>query len=251
MARKSNRKPSAKNKGRRPLRFRLTLLLLVLLIILGGAFVVSAHTFFPLENVVYSGNKYLSPEEANVILGAKKGDSLLSLSSEELADRLMESPWVRQVSIRKELAGTLLVDLVEAEPVAVLKEGDGHYIVDKQGIKLSGVDESDYYFLPLVNVKTENREVYTEALQLAREVRSKGFEKSIIEITGRKAPESIEMMVDGLTVKMGNGDYSVKLERLLGLESEIAKISKNQDVEFVDLRFANRMYVKPVAEVLK
>ena len=31
----------------------------------------------------------------------------------------------------------------------------------------------------------------------------------------------------------------------------IAKISKNQRVEFVDLRFANRMYVKPVSEVLK
>jgi len=52
-----------------------------------------------------------------------------------------------------------------------------------------------------------------------------------------------------VVIRMGQGDYERKLSRLLALEDEIKK--RQIAVDYVDLRFANRVVVKPISEVVR
>jgi cell division septal protein FtsQ len=70
-----------------------------------------------------------------------------------------------------------------------------------------------------------------------------------IEIMIRK-PHELALTIDGTVVKMGDGRYEEKLERLINLENEIK--SRGIFVDYIDLRFANKAIVKPItSEVVK
>jgi len=54
---------------------------------------------------------------------------------------------------------------------------------------------------------------------------------------------------DGVVVKIGSGEYEEKLARLADIEQEIKQ--RNISVDYIDLRFANRVLVSPVNQVVK
>jgi len=54
--------------------------------------------------------------------------------------------------------------------------------------------------------------------------------------------------MDGIVVKVGEGEYEDKLQRLVELEDEIRK--RGIHVDYIDLRFENKAVVRPVNEVI-
>jgi cell division septal protein FtsQ len=52
-----------------------------------------------------------------------------------------------------------------------------------------------------------------------------------------------------MVVKVGAGDYKEKLQRLLELEEDIQR--RQITVDYIDVRFANRVVVKPIKEVIR
>jgi cell division protein FtsQ len=73
-------------------------------------------------------------------------------------------------------------------------------------------------------------------------------ERDQIEIVLSK-PEELSSIIDGMVVKVGAGEYKEKLERLLQLEEDIQR--RQITVDYIDLRFANRVVVKPIKEVIR
>jgi len=72
-------------------------------------------------------------------------------------------------------------------------------------------------------------------------------ERDQIEIVISK-PQELTAIIDGVVLKIGSGEYRAKLERLLDLEEEIKR--KNIPIDYIDLRFANRVVLKPIKEVI-
>ena len=64
-----------------------------------------------------------------------------------------------------------------------------------------------------------------------------------------QAPRIFRCKVDGMLVKVGHGEYEEKLQRLLELEDEIMR--RGIPVDYIDLRFANKVIVKPINEVIR
>ena len=58
------------------------------------------------------------------------------------------------------------------------------------------------------------------------------------------SPEDITLKVDSISIKVGAGDFDKKLERLEAIKDEIQK--RNMTIEYIDLRFANKVIVKPL-----
>ncbi len=54
------------------------------------------------------------------------------------------------------------------------------------------------------------------------------------------------MKIDKIVIKVGKGDIEKKLERLEFVREEIQK--RNMTVEYIDLRFANKIIVKPAQQ---
>lgn len=254
---KKFRKNTVVSKGSLParnLRLRQTAMiilpLLILLVVASLGYAVISNAF-PLRQIHFSGNQHLSDDDLRALTGLGGKENLAMISSASVFRNMSASPWIRSVSVRKELPGTLQIFISEAEPFALLDMDGRHFIVDNKGKLLEELKESSIPFLPvIVGDPFEKKEVFGEAISLVSAIKDAGLigRKDRIEVIAHKQQE-MTVNLDGVIVKVGSGDYHEKLVRLLELEEEIR--SRRIPVDYIDLRFANRVVVKPVNEVVR
>lgn len=206
---------------------------------------------FRLERVVLSGNEHLADDEVRKLAGIRRKANLISLPSRRVFEKLIESPWIQEASVRKEYPDTLRIHITEAEPFALLDLKGRLFLVDEKGKMLEELKSGSIPFLPVISGNPyREKDAFAEAIELVRAMRSTGLlsRKDHIEIIAHK-PQELAVNLDGVVVKMGEGEHEDKLERLREIEEEIRE--RNIFVDYIDLRFANRVVVKPVNEVIK
>lgn len=240
-----------KKKGRGIFKF--VILASLCGVLVAGGYSLWHSSLVQIGEVVFYGNKYLSEEELMTLMETGKDRNLLSLSLRRLARSFSASPWIKSVSLRKEYPRRLLVRIEEAVPVALLESGREIFLVDDEGNVLEKLKGQSVPFLPVISGGlNRNPDTYLEAIYLAKVVKDTGLaaEKDRIGISGIEGgADDLTLSVDGLVVKVGEGQYEEKLSRLFELSDEIKR--KGIAVDYIDLRFANRVVVKPVAEVLR
>lgn len=206
---------------------------------------------FPIRDVVFMGNKHIIDIELRSLAGVKPGDSLFALSARTVSDRLARSPWIKSVSIRKVYPDKILIKVNEAAPFAILQMKGNTFLIDENGSTLDKIDDT-VPFLPVIAADpARNRESFAEALNLTRIIREKGIaaERGRVEVIADKGPEDMAIVIDNLVIKIGSGEYKQKLERFFYIEKEIEK--RAIAVDYVDLRFTNKVIVKPIHEVVR
>ncbi|MDH5201851.1 MAG: FtsQ-type POTRA domain-containing protein [Nitrospirota bacterium] len=205
----------------------------------------------PIRNVVFIGNKHLTDDELMALTGIHRNESLITTSNRKVSQGLLKSPWIRSVSVRKEFPDTLSIVIEEAVPFALLDMNGHFFLVDENGKLLEELKDNAIPFLPIITGDPfKEGKGFSEALHLAKLMNDKGFssESNHIEIIANK-PQELTVTIDGTVVKVGSGEYEEKLKRLFELEDEIKK--RKIPVDYIDLRFANRVIVKPIREVIK
>ena len=206
---------------------------------------------FPVRRVIFIGNKHLSADELRSISGIRRNASLLTLSTRQVSEKLLGSPWIKSVGVRKEFPDTLSVTVSEVVPFALLDANGRLFIINEKGDILEELKGNTIPFLPIITGNpAQERECFSEALILAKAMIDMGMssERDQIEIVLSK-PHELTSIIDGMTVKIGVGEYREKLERLVELEEDIQR--RKIMVDYIDLRFANRVVVKPIKEVIR
>lgn len=240
-----------RNSQRRRLRLRLSCLLTASCILIVGTFLLYRQSFFPIKEVVFYGNKHLSEEEMKGLMGLRGNEDLMHIECNVLAGRLLRSPWIKSVKIRKQYPHRLIIKIIEAEPFALLETGDKVFIIDEEGRKLDKLKGESAQFLPVIShTGSINPSTFSEAVSLIKAVADIGMSGKQLKITGVDSmKDNLIMELDGTVVRIGDGQYDEKLTRFLELESEIKK--RWETVAYIDLRFANRVVVKPLKEVIE
>ena len=203
---------------------------------------------FPVKNILFSGNTHLTDDELRALAGIHTNEGLLSLSNKKLCERLLKSPWVETVSVRKEFPDTLAFAIKEAEPFALLDMNRHLFLMDESGKLLEELKHTSIPFLPVITGDPfKDKEGFQEALKLAKLMHEKGFasERDQIEITAEK-PNEITVTIDGTVVKIGAGDYEEKLKRFVQLERDVREMGI--PIDYIDLRFREKAIVKPVVQ---
>jgi cell division protein FtsQ len=230
------------------------LFLMLLLIVIGTityAVSTAVRSAFLVNRVIFTGNTHLSDEELKNLAGLKGSEGLLSISSGRMYEKLIASPWIRSASIRKEFPDKLHILIREAEPFALLDLKDRLFIVDDKGRMLEELKNGSMPFLPVISSNPfGEKEVFYDAIHLAAVIKKTGLlsRKDHIEIIAHK-PNEVALNLDGVVVKIGVGEYEEKLARLTDLEEDIR--SRGIPVDYIDLRYENRVIVKPINEVIK
>jgi cell division protein FtsQ len=158
------------------------------------------------------------------------------------------APWIKDAIVRKDLTGRVTIQITEAVPIAVLQSDDKPYLIDREGLRLEEISKEPVYFLPVIKIDPAScREAYREAIALAsilydRKVMAHGGN---IELSGAR-PEDITMKVDNIPIRIGAGDLAKKLEKLNFVRDELNK--RNMAVEYIDLRFIDKIVVKPLKQ---
>jgi len=223
----------------------------VLIVAIGYYVLVAARPAFIVNKIVFTGNVRLTDEELKNLAGLKGGENLLTLSARNVYKKISASPWITSAAVRREFPDRLRILIKETEPFALLDMKGHLFIVDEKGSLLEELKESSMPFLPIISGNPfGEKEAFSEAINLVRAIKETGLlsRKNHIEVIAHKLQE-IAVNFDGVVVKIGSGEYRDKLSRLMELEEEIK--SRSIPVDYIDLRFANKVVVKPVNEVIR
>jgi cell division protein FtsQ len=206
---------------------------------------------FTFKNIVISGNNYLEEDVIKDSIYIKEDENLVKISFEQLESRIKRIAWVNRVSLRKQFPHTLMVQIEEAVPKALLRFKKRLFLISSDGRILEELKQKATSFLPVmvgIDPKKDKGGVL-EALMLidALDQRNVLSGKESIEITLKSFGLMVNM--DGQSVKIGYGEYGEKLDRWKELEAEIRK----QDImiDYVDLRFKDKVIVKPMKKERK
>lgn len=225
-----------------PLKFISVLLGVVLSItaVVSAGYAVRSADFLRVKHLYLEGNNHLTNVEILRLLNVK-GKNMLIMNSELLSRRLLASPWTKSIMLRKELPGTLIIKIREKDPMAILKKGDGLYYLDDKGVLLDKIEKNGTV-LPVITLDNSNKDALEEALKLSDALSKNGQTRGkAVEIQGTR-PEDIAMRINNTLVLMGFGEYDQKIASYLSLKDEIVR--RSIPVEYIDVRFANRLIVK-------
>lgn len=245
MNRRNLRTLKRKKEGR---RFRLVIFipLFIVSVCLGIFFLVRHYVL--LREIVFIGNSHLKNEELRSLIRIKENEGIFSVPGRTIYSSLRQSPWIKDAVIRKELSGRMLIKVTEGVPVAILSLSGVPYLVDKDGCVLEQMRDGTVLFLPVIKDidPGKNAGTFMEAVKFVDVLHDKKIlaYDGEVEITGQR-PEDISLKVDKVVIKVGTGDYDKKLTRLEDIRDEIQK--RNMVIDYIDLRFANKIIVKPVS----
>lgn len=81
---------------------------------------------------------------------AQQDRSMAAFSLAEVRADLLRYGWVADARVSRRLPDTLVIDLVERAPVAVLQERGRYTLIDDRGVRLPGVDPASVPGLPVL-----------------------------------------------------------------------------------------------------
>jgi cell division protein FtsQ len=229
--------------------FFVTLSIAVAGIIAGRVLYKAIPGIFPLREIKILGNMHLTEGEVRALARLRTGEGLLRISGKNIADNLLKSPWIKTATVRKDLPDRLRIRICESSPFAILQMKGEAFFIDETGRILEKMRGETVSFLPVINGDPSKRRAsYMEALNLVRVLKQRNIatERGRVEIMADvEGPEQLSVVLDGMVVKIGNGDYDQKLDRIADVEEEIRK--RVLTVEYIDVRFAGKVIMKPVA----
>ena len=224
-----------------------SLVALILLVTLGIKYMVRSLN---VRNIVVSGNYHL--EEEDIVRRLNMGDdtSLLSLRFKDINETLRHSSWIKKVSIKRQLPYTLMIRIKEAVPKALLVLNGHTYLIEGEGGILEEIGNEGIPFLPVIRDidPGKEKEDLLEALKLVEALSEMEIlsSRESVEISLRSYGPEIN--IDGETIKVGYGSYLEKLDRWREFESQMNKLGP---VRYIDLRFQDKVIVKPLKMVGK
>jgi cell division protein FtsQ len=96
---------------------------------------------FELHNVNVRGTNNLNELKIYQIALGDRDRAMPFVDVDALRERLLALSWVEDARVSRQLPDTLVIDIVERKPVAVLQKIDRLVLIDKDGIELEAVSE--------------------------------------------------------------------------------------------------------------
>jgi cell division septal protein FtsQ len=223
----------------------------------GGAAVTHADAL-RVDRVVIRGNERLSEGEVLAVLSGLRGESLLWTDLDGWRDRLLASPWVRDAALRRSLPSTVEVVIGERQPIGISRVRNDMYLVDERGeiIDTFGPHYADLD-LPLIDglaVVGAGGDVTSDAGRAELAARVAGALRTNPDVAQRLSQIDVRdvhnakviLSGDAAVISLGEEQFLERLENYLELAPTLR--DRIDDIDHIDVRFDNRIYVRPVKQ---
>jgi len=233
-------------------------LLVLLLIVVKAATFISTSPRLKVDRINTSGNQRLSQEEIQTLLGGLRGENILFADLEHWRAVLLESPWVREVSLRRSLPSTVDVVVRERTPIAIGRVGGRLFLVDERG---ASIDEFGPQYagldLPIVDGLASHKGDSMDEARAALAARVIVAIRQKPAIADRLSQVDVTDLHDARVLlnddpaqlRVGDTRFLERLELYLSLSPALHQRVPN--IDYADLRFDGRVYVKPAGKLEK
>lgn len=110
----------------------------------------SAKAGFEVKSVEILGMKEVDELKVYNMIFQSEDLSMPMIDIEKIREDIIQNGWVEDVRVTRRLPDTLVVEVVERKPIAIWQHDGKYSLVDKNGIVLEDVEESNYLGLPLI-----------------------------------------------------------------------------------------------------
>jgi cell division protein FtsQ len=217
---------------------------------------VAAHAHvLQVEKIVIRGNARLSRGEVLAVLNGLRGESLVWTDLDRWRKRLMASPWVRDAALRRSLPSTIEVVVSERQPIGIGRIATDMYLVDERGVIIDqyGPQYADLD-LPIIDglsaapaaggpLTDEGRaELAARVIAAVKSKPSVARRLSQVDVSDLHNA-SVILSGDPAVIQLGEDQFLTRLQAYLDLAPTLRE--RVADIDYVDLRFDDRIYVRP------
>jgi cell division protein FtsQ len=206
------------------------------------------------EHVTVRGNHWLSAGEVQALVTGIRGENIFRVDVEAYRKRLLDSPWLADVTLWRVLPSTIDIRVVERVPMAIARLGQQLYLVDNTGVIID-VYGAPYrtFDLPIVDGLVSSPAMAGPLVEQARVLLTGALLTALVDrpdLSRRLSqidvsnPHDAVVMFDNDTVWLHLGERRF-LERLTTyLELAPALNERFVGLDYVDLRFDERVFVR-------
>jgi cell division septal protein FtsQ len=210
-----------------------------------------------IRGITLSGGAKRSADDVLSRLDGLRGQNMFAIDIEEWRQRVLESPWVEAVAIRRVLPGVVDVSVVEREPMAIGRIGRALYLIDQSGGVIDEFGPAYAEFdLPLVDGlaaqgAASNGQPEVDAGRAALAGRLLTALQSRPDLAGRVSQIDVTdvndavviLQGDTVLVRVGSERFADRLQAYLDLAPTIR--GEVPQIDYADMRFDEKVYVRP------
>jgi cell division septal protein FtsQ len=202
---------------------------------------------------------YLNIREINVIcsredtqkeiqdkLSEQNLGNILLADIGHLQQKIKDHQWIKEVQIRKIFPASLRIEIAEREPAAVLQTKD-LYLIDEEGHLLERIDSADNPGFPVLIDSDNFQKNYEEKLSLAWECLKSTSESEREKIKALDLSYfgwvTLYLKDDDTRLMLDYGNFAQSLGFFFQHRNNINE--RFGPLEYIDLRFLDRFYIKP------
>lgn len=210
------------------------------------------------DRVLVRGNERLSHGEVLAVLSGLRGESLVWTDLGAWRTRLLASPWVRDAALRRSLPSTIEVFVRERQPIGVGRINADVYLVDDEGVIIDqyGPQYADLD-LPIIDglsaptndersmTDRPRAELAARAIAAFRAKPDVAHRISQIDVSDLRNATVI-LNADSAVIALGDDQFLARLQTYLELVPTLRE--RVPEIDYVDMRFDGRIYVRPAAK---
>jgi cell division protein FtsQ len=224
----------------------------------GAGIVAQAHVL-QIDRIVVQGNEHMSEGEVLAVLGGLQGQSLLWTDLNAWRRRLLSSSWVREAELHRLLPSTIEVVVAERQPSGIGRIDGRLYLVDDRGVVIDEYGPQYAKFdLPVIDgLREPSAAGATDANRMELATRlivslapRPDIAKRLSQVDVRDAHNAAVILSgDPAVIQLGEQELLRRLQSYLEVAQELR--NRVSDIDYVDLRFDSRVYVRPAGKPVR
>ncbi|MEW5723757.1 MAG: FtsQ-type POTRA domain-containing protein [Thermodesulfobacteriota bacterium] len=217
--------------------------------------------YFMVKKVVLTGLERTSRADVLAATGLDRSTNILAVRLDQLGTNLRTLPWVREVTLTRRLPDTLLIQVEERRPRALVLL-DSLYYLDEKGLPFKKVDSGEQPELPIVSGFTradftEERRGFSRrdlgevfALLDVLAERNDRFRLANVSEVNFDKVRGLTLFTreDNVQVRIGLGEYRAKLRRLGRVLAHLKIKGEAEGLTYFNLESSPRVVVRRAAQ---
>jgi cell division septal protein FtsQ len=202
--------------------------------------------------IMVEGNQRMSRGEVLSRLEGLEGAHMLTVDLENWRNRLRGAPWVADATLRRVFPRTIMVVIAEREPMGIGRLNERLMLVDPEG---TIIDEFGPNYatldLPIIDglaaggpTLVDGERAILASRLIAGLQQRPGLAKLVSQIdVSDVRGAAVLLKNDTAVLKVGHEKFAERLQAYLELAPALRE--RVEHIDYVDLRFDQRVYVRP------
>jgi cell division protein FtsQ len=223
----------------------------------GTALVLGAQAL-QVSRISVRGHERLSSGEVLALVDGLRGRNILTVHLDELQQRLLASSWVEEAQVRRILPSRVDIYVRERRPIGIGRLSGSLYLVDASGVV---IDEYGPNYaeldLPIIDGLAARP---SAGASLVDEARARLAARVISALESRpdladrvsqidvSDPHDavVSLEADPVMLRLGEEAFADRIQEYLDIAPALRE--RVAEMEYVDLRFDERLYVRPATK---